>query len=223
MPTYCHSCPYNLRFCRSLYIEEPTCPHGYSPLKRDGQLRQEPSLYDIHLGSPKKGRIFEPNILIKIGKSAANRDDYETAKDCYEKVLELEPENTEAAFLLKRINYILESSSKEPEDEDLEPEPISEPEKKTIGMLPHQEEKRISIRPKQQFNIDPNIINKDQEKVYHVDDDEDSSELEEVSKHVAREIKKSAKKEKRNMGLAAGIIVILMMIVLLWYFGYLGF
>ena len=40
---------------------------------------------------------------------------------------------------------------------------------------------------------------------------------------IAREIKKSAKKEKRNMGLAAGIIVILMMIALLWYFGYLRF
>ena len=223
MPTYCHSCPYNLRFCKGLYIEGPTCPHGYSPLRRDGQLRSEISLYDIHLGSPKKGRVFEPSILILIGKSAANRDDYQTAQECYEKVLEVEPGNTEAAFLLKRINYILDSNTKELEDIDLEAEPTPEPEKRSIGMLPLQEEKRISIRPKQQFDIDPNIINKDQEKVYHVEDDEDGMELQEVSKHVAQEIKKSSKREKRNMGLAAGIIVILMMIALLWYFGYLRF
>jgi hypothetical protein len=192
-------------------------------LKRDDRQKLELSLYDVHLSTQKKGRVFETNILIRIGKTAANRDDYQTAKECYEKVLEVEPENTEAAFLLKRINYILDSNNKASEDEDLEIEPIPEPDKKSTGMLPLQEEKKISIKPRQQFDIDPNIIDKDQKEVYHVEDDEDGVELEEVSKHVAREIKKSAKKEKRNMGLAAGIIVILMMIALLWYFGYLRF
>ncbi len=219
MPTYCHSCPYNSRFCKGVYIENPTCPHGYSPLRRDDTDRGFTASYDD--SSTKKARVLEPGILIKIGKAAASKDDYETAKECYEKALEIEPNNSQASFLIRRINYILGNNIVPSIDDVVELEKTTEPVQKRVGMLPLQEEKRISIKTKSQFEIDPNIINKDQNKVYQIENDDDESELEEVSKHVAREIKKSSKKEKRNMGLAAGIIVILLMIFLLWYFGYL--
>jgi hypothetical protein len=161
--------------------------------------------------------------LIKIGKAAANRDDYVTAKECYEKIMEIEPENNEAAFLLKRLNYILEDEGEESSEDGETGSKESEADMKYAGMLPHQVEKRISIKPKQQYEVDPNIIDKEQKEVYHVEQDENGEVLEKVSRDVAREVKKANTRRKRNMGLAAGVIVILMMIILLWWFGYLKF
>jgi hypothetical protein len=212
VPTYCHSCPYNKKFCKDFHIEDPTCPHGYSPLKRNGSAVATPS---------RAGSILEPSILIKIGKAAANRDEYETAKECYEKILELEPGNNEAAFLLKRLNFILEEAEEKPDAEVGDETLGSESEEKYAGMLPHQVEKQISIKPKQQYEVDPNIIDKEQKEVYHVEQDENEEVLEKVSRDVAREVKRANTRRKRNMGLAAGVIVILMMIILLWWFGYL--
>jgi tetratricopeptide (TPR) repeat protein len=220
VPTYCHSCPYNKKFCKGIYVDNPTCPHGYSPLRRNGDAGQ--STPGAFTSTPSRsGRVLEPNILIKIGKAAANRDDYETAKECYEKILEIEPNNNEVAFLLKRLKYILEDEEEKSVEVDEPGSSEPESEKKYTGMLPHQVEKRISIKPKQQYELDPNIIDKDQEKVYHVEDDEDEKVMEQVSRDVAREVRKANTRRKRNMGLAAGVVVILMMIILLWWFGYL--
>jgi tetratricopeptide (TPR) repeat protein len=166
---------------------------------------------------------LEPSILIKIGKAAANRDEYETAKECYEKIVEIEPDNNEAAFLLKRLNYITEEDEEKILEDDEAGSAEPESDMKYAGMLPHQVEKQISIKPKQHFDVDPNIIDKEQKEVYHVEQDENEEVLEKVSRDVAREVRKANTRRKRNMGLAAGVIVILMMIILLWWFGYLKF
>jgi tetratricopeptide (TPR) repeat protein len=169
-----------------------------------------------------KHHIFEPAILIKIGKAAANRDEYQIAKECYSKILEIDPKNNEAAFLLKRLKYFLDEDKEPSEEDGTGSREKTENVETSSGFLTQQEEKRISIRPKQQYDLDPNIINKDQDKIYHVEEDDDEEILEEVSKHVARQIKKKNKSSTRNMGLAAGVICILMIIILLWYFGYLN-
>ncbi len=216
MPTYCHSCPYN-KFCKGLYIDKPSCPHGYSPVSSEDsgikaiarEIGQRP------------GSILRAEILIRIGKAAANNNDYETATECYEKALTINPKNTEAAFLLKRTKYIVNGKQEKPLDIQEEEITKSEPKLERTGMLPLQEEKQIIIKPKPQFDINPELRSQEASKVYHVEEEEDEEELEEVSKNVALQVKIAASKRNRNIGLAAGIFVILMMIVLLWWFGYL--
>lgn len=215
MPTYCHSCPYN-KFCKDLYIEIPSCPHGYSPVRAEGEgIKPDEKVEADHTG-----HILKPEILIKIGKTAANRNDFETAIECYEKSLEVEPNNTEAAFLLKRTKYMVDEEKTLTTEAATSAQQKPKPKWERKGMLPLQEEKTISIKVKPQLEVDPELHTRDPSTVYHVEE-EDEEELEEVSKNVAKQIKLAASKRTRNMGLAAGIIVIFLMIFLLWWFGYL--
>jgi tetratricopeptide (TPR) repeat protein len=216
MPTYCHSCPYN-KFCKNYYVEKPSCPHGYSPVNQDTAVLKS----TMKLGESRAGSILRPEILIKIGKAAANNSDYETASECYEKALNIDSNNTEAAFLLKRTKYIVNGDREKLDDTTEEEIKISETEEKRTGMLPLQEEKKISIKPKAQYEIDPELRSQDASKVYHVEQEDNEDELEKVSKDVAIQIKIAATKRNRNIGLGAGIFVILLMIFLLWWFGYL--
>jgi hypothetical protein len=220
VPTYCHSCPYN-KFCKDFYISNPTCPHGYSPVRQeDGG----PS-FDSKPSSQRKGTVLDPTILFNIGKAASNRNDYETALLCYEKVLEKDLDNTKAAFLLKRLKYILEEDKpKEPETEDEDgSSDDEETSPKEKGMLPLQEQKNILIKPKMQFEIDPELRTREPVNVYRVEETDEDEELSKVSRDVAIQERKADTKRKRNMGLAAGIVVIFMMIMLLYWFGYLKF
>jgi tetratricopeptide (TPR) repeat protein len=190
---------------------------GYSPLGQEGLTAISSTTGE----GERSGHVLNPAILIKIGKAASNRSDYQTALDCYTKSLEIDPGNTEAAFLLRRVKYIIEEDQPKTIDSQDEAETEPEPQKGPRGMLPMQEEKTIKIKPKLQQEVSPELREQDPTRVYHVEESDDGRELEEVSKHMAREAKKSATKRKRNMGLAAGILVILMMIILLWYFGFL--
>ncbi len=63
--------------------------------------------------SSSSGHILEPKILITIGKAAINNNDYVTAVECYEKVLELQPNDPEAAFLLKRAKFMIDDDNED--------------------------------------------------------------------------------------------------------------
>jgi len=117
MPPYCKTCPYN-EFCENKSVSEAICPMGYVPASGSATLKTIKGTAEEPL---------EPGILIHIGKTAYNNDDYEQALKAYNKVLEVDPANQEAQFLKKRTEYIISELSNKFE---LEEKPVSEYEDK---------------------------------------------------------------------------------------------
>jgi tetratricopeptide (TPR) repeat protein len=113
MPPYCKTCPYN-KYCENTHISEAICPMGYvpksgaKPKKRGRKTEEEP---------------LDPGILLLIGRSYNSEGEYELALKCFNKVLELGPDNQETQFLKKRTEYILSQVSGKIELED---KPITE-------------------------------------------------------------------------------------------------
>lgn len=221
MPDYCNSCPYN-KYCKGLYISVPTCPMGHSPVGS----KAAPEGAD---GAPdeKSKHVLKTEILLKIAKTSMNRNDYQNAVECYEKVLSISPDNTEASFLLKRAKYMVsgksDSGAVSEESTATKKEIESEPDKKSFGMLAQQQQiQKVQIKPKQQFEINPNIIGPETDKVYGVEKVENVEELEDVSKHVAIRSKGSVLR-KRGVLIAFGlsIAIIVMIVVGLYMFGFL--
>lgn len=225
MPAYCGSCPFN-KFCKDVYIQDPTCPMGYRPVGLDKKSKKKA---DIDANG-RTGYVLDPAILLKIGKAAMNRNDFETSVACYEKALEIDPNNAEASFLLRRTQFMLKDDSELETDDTEEPtEEELESEEKPSGMLPHQQTiKSIQIKPKQKAEINPNIISEPSEKVYQVqmeETEEEQKEKEYVSKHMAIRSKASVMKSKKGTYVVLTLVVamILMIVFALWVFGFLDF
>jgi tetratricopeptide (TPR) repeat protein len=175
------------------------------------------------------GSVLEPEILIRIAKAAINRNDYQSAIDAYEKVLQIDQGNTQASFLLKRAKYMVEDE-KEVSTKSKVKDTGGGAEKDQLengraGMLAHQQKiQRISIKPKQKFKVNRNIIVREDGEVYGVDASEDEREMEEVSKTMAIRTKGSIIK-RRGILIAFGlaITIIIMIVVGLYAFGFLKF
>jgi tetratricopeptide (TPR) repeat protein len=163
---------------------------------------------------------------LNIAKAAINRNDYTSGIECYEKILEIDPTNNEAKFLLRRAKYMTGEEKPEggvDEEADKSESDQSEPESKPAqpAMLAQQHMRSISIKPKQQFEVNRNIIGPDTEKVYGVETD-DISELEEVSKDAALKIKAKDKRKNKPVRIIIFCLGVLFgLILMLWYFGYL--
>jgi hypothetical protein len=194
MPDYCRSCPYN-KFCKDDYIPNPTCPFGYSPVGLNAKAKdeQEPSA--------EASQIYKPEIIFKIAKAAINKNDYQTAIECYG----------------KETSPLEEAKSKHKKKDD-----ETQPSSKGSATLPHQELKKISIRPTQRLKVDRELIGPDTEKVYGVEQTQDLEELEDLSKNVAIRLKGKIKRKNRPMVIIALCLAILFgLIFALWFFGYL--
>lgn len=219
MPDYCRSCPYN-KFCKDDYIPNPTCPFGYSPVGLNAKAKdeQEPLA--------EASQIYKTEIIFKIAKAAINKNDYQTAIGCYEKVLELQPNNPEASFLLRRTRYMANGKETSPlrgaKSKHKKKDDETEQSSKGSATLPHQELKKISIRPTQHLKVDRELIGPDTEKVYGVEQTQDLEELEDLSKNVAIRLKGKIKRKNRPMVIIALCLAILFgLIFALWFFGYL--
>jgi tetratricopeptide (TPR) repeat protein len=199
---------------------------GYSPLRGDSRNQ-------IDISGDQEdysGQLYKPEILIKIGKAATNRNDYTTSIECYEKVRQIDPNHNEAGFLLRRAKYMANGGSDSnlgeaagKSDKESKKKDESETESKYGGMLPQQQIKHISIKPKHKFKVDPNIISRDQELVYGAEEDEDQKQLEKVSKTVAIRTKGSILKRRGTIiAFALTIGIIIMIVVGLYAFGFLG-
>lgn len=220
MPDYCHSCHYN-KFCKDHYISSPTCPMGYSPIK----LETKPSM-GVSTGSEEySSLVYQPKILLNIAKWAMNRNDYQTSINCYEKILELQPTDREAAFLLKRARFMMGDTEafKKKYFDTTQSTSKAEPKETKSYILPQQQKiTKLQIKPRQQFRVDPNIIGKKPEKVYGVEVDEEEELKEEVSKHVAIRSKGSVLKKKGTMiAFGLSLAIIIMIVIGLYLFGFL--
>ncbi len=223
MPTYCNSCPYN-KFCKDLYLQHASCTMGYTPIGHTNNVEN----ISQHGSVEHSGHILETSILMKIGKSAMNRDDYTASKECFEKILEIKPGDPEAGFLIKRVIYMINDLAVSEGgtgtvDASASVEAPKQPQipiEQSRGMLPLQEEKSIKIKPKSQFTIDPNIINTKTENVYSVEDNEDVISRENVSKNVAQRSKGSVLKKRGGVVILGLTMVIIIVIVIgLWLSG----
>jgi hypothetical protein len=103
MPPYCKTCPYN-EFCENKNVSEALCPMGYVPTSGSNTLKTISGTAEEPL---------DPEVLIKIGKTAYNNDEYEQALKSYSKVLEVDPTHQEAQFLKKRTEYIIAELSRD--------------------------------------------------------------------------------------------------------------
>lgn len=103
MPPYCRICPYN-SICDENCFSEDICPMGYVPAAKSETMKTM---------SGTSGEPLDLAILLKIGKTAYNDSEYERAIRCYEKILEIDPDNQEATFLKKRTEYIISELSGE--------------------------------------------------------------------------------------------------------------
>ncbi|WP_455393265.1 tetratricopeptide repeat protein [[Eubacterium] cellulosolvens] len=225
MPDYCRSCHYN-KFCKNAYVSNPTCPMGYSPVGR------EPKKGTLQKDMITTSQVYKPEILLKIGKTAINKNDYNTAIECYQKLLEVKPNDPEANFLLRRAKYMAEGkdteslakSKKKEVATEAEEEGDEKPAPKGSAILPIQQFKRISIRPEQHYEVNRDLIGPGSEKVYGVEEDEDEKEMEKVSRTVAIRSKRSVLKEKGTLvAVALAITIIIMIVIGLWAFGFLNF
>lgn len=177
------------------------------------------------------GHIINEKILIKIGKAAVNRNDYQTAVQCYEKVLELQPNDPEASFLLKRTKYMLDGVHEDDSTGQLAQQTeTGKEDNKSMGMLPLQQQlKSIQIKPKQQVDINPDIISTetDANTVYQAQLESTNKEIKEkeyVSRHVAVANKGSIMgKRGTTIVLGLAIAIIIMIVIGLWQFGFLDF
>jgi len=194
---------------------------GYSPVK----LETKPSTGVIKDSEEYSSLVYQPRILLNIAKWAMNRNDYQTSINCYEKILELQPTDREAAFLLKRARFMMGDTEafKKKYFDTTKSTSKAEPKETKSYILPQQQKiTKLQIKPKQQFKVDPSIIGKKPEKVYGVEEDEEEELKEEVSKHVAIRSKGSVLKKKGTMiafGLALAIII--MIVIGLYLFGFL--
>jgi len=209
-------------FCKGTYVKDPTCPMGYKP------VGQGPSITDDKKVDELSGHVFQTPVLLKIAKSAMNKNDYNSSIECYEKILELKPNDPEASFLLKRAKFMVTEKSNQPEKaaklKRASESSKQKSKKMPDGMLAQQQIGKIQIKPKQQFKVDPHIIGPESDKVYHADEDVEEKEKEEVSKHVAIKSKGSyVKKKGTTVALLLAIAIIIMIVVGLWLFGFLEF
>ena len=175
--------------------------------------------------------IFNEKILIKIGKASVNRNDYPTAVQCYEKVLELKPNDPEASFLLKRAKYMIDGTPDEGSNGQAAQQTATlQEDNQSRGMLPLQQQlKSIQIKPKQQVDIDPDIISTETDinTVYQAQLEDTEKEIkvkEDVSRHVAITNKGSIMGKRGTMiVLGLAITIIIMIVIGLWQFGFLDF
>ena len=207
-------------------MEVPSCPMGYEPL-RTGQSQNK---HTESGDNDSATTLYQPEILLKIAKAVMNKNDYKTAIETYEKILENNPNHQEAQFLLKRARYMVneKTSTSKKEKPKEKPKEKSEEEKKPEmrGVLPIQQVEKLKIKPKQQYRIDPHIIGPETEKVYGLEEDEEDEEkeLEDISRHVARRTKGSVMKRKGiTVSFLLAIAIIVMIIVGLYWFDFLKF
>ena len=193
---------------------------GYSPVGQETKAQADKTSSPKSDSDSHTGHFLKTEVLIKIAKAAASRNDYQTGIECYEKVIELEPNHSEAGFLLKRTKYMVKDET-EPKTEKTSA--ISQDVSTTTqthGMLPQLEARTISIKPKQKMEVNPNIII---DKV-HVDGMENGKDMENMSRNVARKSKGSIMGSRGVMIVMALTIALIMMIVGgLWWFGFLNF
>jgi tetratricopeptide (TPR) repeat protein len=199
---------------------------GYKPLGSD-QSQTKP---DGASGDEAATTIYQPEILLKIGKAAMNKNDYQTAKETYEKILENNPDHQEAQFLLKRVKYMAseESSGDKNKKAKQKAKQKAKEEKKPEmrGVLPIQQLEKLKIKPKQKYKIDPHIIGPETDTVYGLEEDteDEEEELEDISRHVARRTKGSVMKRRGvTVAFLLAIAIIVMIIVGLYWFGFLDF
>jgi len=199
---------------------------GYEPLGA-GQSLKKPAESE---GDGSTTTIYQPEILLKIAKAAMNKNDYQTATETYEKILENNPNHQEAQFLLKRVKYMAseetsEGKKKKPKQKSKQ-KPKVEKKPEMRGVLPIQQVEKLKIKPKQQYKIDPHIIGPETDKVYGLEEDEEKEEkeLEDISRHVARRTKGSVMKRRgTTVALLLAIAIIVMIIVGLFLFGFLDY